>query len=90
MQEATVSSPDGIDEESVNAETTADEETIASEMSSDTQPDESDVGPYAVQSLEERKAIIEALIYVSDEPLSAKSIAAVLKDDQQVDRKSVV
>lgn len=84
MQEATASSPEGIDEASVNVETTADEESIGNEVSSDTQPDGPDAGPYTVQSLEERKAIIEALIYVSDEPLSAKSIAAVLKEDQQV------
>lgn len=67
MQEATVPSRDGVDEESLDVETSAD-----------------DAGPYTVQSLEERKAIIEALIYVSDEPLSTKSIAAVLKEDQQV------
>ena len=67
MHEATVPSRNGIDEESLDVETSAD-----------------DAGPYTVQSLEERKAIIEALIYVSDEPLNAKSIAAVLKEDQQV------
>ena len=73
MQEATVSTRDGIDEESVDVETSADMETSAD-----------DASPYTVQSVEERKGIIEALIYVSDEPLSAKSIAAVLKEDQQV------
>ena len=67
MQEATVPSREGVDEESLDVETTAD-----------------DAGPYTVQSLDERKAIIEALIYVSDEPLNAKAIAAVLKEDQQV------
>ena len=35
-----------------------------------------------VQNAGERSAIIEALIYVSDEPLSAKTIADVLKDDE--------
>ena len=35
-----------------------------------------------VQNEGERSAIIEALIYVSDEPLSAKVIAEVLKDDE--------
>ena len=35
-----------------------------------------------VQNPQERSAIIEALIYVSDEPLSAKTIAEVLKDDE--------
>ena len=43
-----------------------------------------DLTPLTVQSMGERKAIIEALIYVSDEPLNAKSIADVLKEDQSV------
>jgi segregation and condensation protein B len=44
--------------------------------------DESDT--YAVQSDTERIAIIEALIFVSEEPLSAKTIADVLKEDRSV------
>jgi segregation and condensation protein B len=35
-----------------------------------------------VQSAHDRKAIIEALIYVSDEPINAKTIAEVLKEDE--------
>ncbi len=40
--------------------------------------------PYAVQSAPERQAIIEALIFVSDEPLDARTIAEVLEEDIQV------
>ena len=36
------------------------------------------------QSQAERAAVIEALIFVSDEPLSAKAIADVLKEDKDV------
>ena len=36
------------------------------------------------QSQAERAAVIEALIFVSDEPLSAKTIAEVLKEDKEV------
>lgn len=36
------------------------------------------------QSQAERAAVIEALIFVSDEPLSAKAIADVLKEDKEV------
>ncbi|HJU93125.1 MAG TPA: SMC-Scp complex subunit ScpB [Pyrinomonadaceae bacterium] len=36
------------------------------------------------QSQAERAAVIEALIFVSDEPLSAKTIADVLKEDKEV------
>ena len=38
----------------------------------------------APQSQAERSAVIEALIFVSDEPLSAKTIAEVLKEDKEV------
>src|ERR1700730_28800 len=40
--------------------------------------------PHSVQNVGERMAIIEALIFVSDEPLSAKTIAEVLKEDSEV------
>ena len=36
------------------------------------------------QTQSERAAVIEALIFVSDEPLTAKAIADVLKEDKQV------
>jgi segregation and condensation protein B len=36
------------------------------------------------QSQSERAAVVEALIFVSDEPLSAKAIADVLKEDREV------
>lgn len=39
---------------------------------------------YVVQNAAERTAIIEALIYVSEEPLSAKTIAEVLREDREV------
>ena len=38
----------------------------------------------APQSQAERAAVIEALIFVSDEPLSVKAIADVLKEDKEV------
>src|ERR1044071_3474954 len=44
-----------------------------------------DDGPlYSPQSQSERAAVIETLIFVSDEPLSAKTIAEVLKEDKEV------
>jgi len=43
----------------------------------------------APQSQSERAAIIEALIFVSDEPLSVKMIADVLKEDKQVISEAV-
>ena len=49
--------------------------------------DEADV--YAPQSQAERAAIIEALIFVSEEPLSVKVIAGVLKEDRDSVLESV-
>ncbi len=49
--------------------------------------EESDV--YAPQSQAERAAIIEALIFVSEEPLSVKVIAGVLKEDREAVQESV-
>ncbi len=43
-----------------------------------------DSGTYVVQSAAERVAIIEALIFVSEEPLSAKTMADVLREDREV------
>ena len=49
-----------------------------------------DDGPLsAPQTHAERAAIVEALIFVSDEPLSAKAIADVLKEDKQVVAETV-
>lgn len=64
------------DTESVEAE--------SDESSVELAHEEEDATPIAVQSTEERTAIIEALIYVSDEPLNARTIAEVLKEDQSV------
>jgi segregation and condensation protein B len=43
----------------------------------------------APQSQAERAAVIEALVFVSEEPLSVKAIADVLKEDKDVVREAV-
>jgi segregation and condensation protein B len=45
---------------------------------------------YVVQNAAEREAIIEALIFVSEEPLSAKVIADVLREDRAVVEAALV
>jgi segregation and condensation protein B len=42
------------------------------------------------QSQAERAAVVEALIFVSDEPLSAKMIADVLKEDKEVINETLI
>lgn len=62
----------------------------ATELEADESPDEeSDVLPHAVQNSAERLAIIEALIFVADEPLSARAIAELLKEDRQAIEEAV-
>jgi segregation and condensation protein B len=68
----------------VDALATETDGELDAESSREAERDEADLTPLTVQTVGERKAIIEALIYVSDEPLSAKSIAEVLKEDQSV------
>jgi segregation and condensation protein B len=53
----------------------------------DTDADESEVS--APQSQSERAAIIEALIFVSDEPISVKVMAGVLKEERDVVEETV-
>lgn len=65
------------------------ERGAADRASGEAEPDELDSSPHAVQSMAERVAIIEALIYVADEPLSAKSIAEVLKEEQSVIEEAI-
>lgn len=86
-----------INEESVNQET--DEATLNEEASRELaamvaeaeqssapgeEEDTDDVPLSSPQSQSERAGVIEALIFVSDEPLTAKTIAEVLKEDKEV------
>ena len=65
----------------------AEAESISGESSNN--QDEDDALVTAPQSQAERAAAIEALIFVSDEPLSTKAIASVLKEDRGVVDESV-
>src|SRR5919106_6302459 len=76
-----------VDETALNEEASRElaalvaEEESAAAMDAET-PDD---GPLASpQSQAERAAVIEALIFVSEEPLSAKHNADVLKEDKDV------
>ncbi len=93
MQKATESTANHIDEELLNIETgagvTEEEPGVADVVSADSEPDESEATPYVAKSLAERKAIIEALIYVADEPLSAKSIAEVVRENQSIIEEAI-
>jgi segregation and condensation protein B len=45
--------------------------------------------PYQIQSLAERVAVVETLIFVSEEPLGAKTIASVIKEDRALVEEAI-
>jgi segregation and condensation protein B len=78
-----------VDEAALNEEASRELAAMVAEAESisvvEADGESSDEGSlYAPQSQAERAAVIEALIFVSEEPLSAKVIADVLKEDRQV------
>jgi segregation and condensation protein B len=79
---------ESVDEAALNEEASRELEAMVAEAEqSATATDEEsadDALLSAPQSQAERAAVIEALIFVSDEPLSVKAIADVLKDDKEV------
>jgi segregation and condensation protein B len=82
-----------LDEAALNEEASrelaamvAEVETADAGTDGDNEPD---IPVYAPKSDAERAAIIETLIFVSDEPLSAKTIADVLKQDRDEIEQSV-
>jgi segregation and condensation protein B len=90
MTEETVNSNDDVvDEAALNEEASRElEEMVAAESSAD-EVEPADTGAYAIQNDAERIAVIEALIFVSEEPLGAKTIADVLKEDREVVLKNL-
>jgi segregation and condensation protein B len=73
------------DEEALNEEASRElEAMVASETQAAETEGADESGTYVVQNAAERIAIIEALIFVSEEPLSAKIIADVLREDREV------
>ncbi|HEU4714512.1 MAG TPA: SMC-Scp complex subunit ScpB [Pyrinomonadaceae bacterium] len=93
-EEENVNNPETVveDEAALNEEASRElaalvaEEESAAAMDAET-PDD---GPLASpQSQAERTAVIEALIFVSEEPLSVKTIADVLKEEKDVVRETL-
>jgi segregation and condensation protein B len=76
-----------VDQAALNQEASQELEAMISEAESDVVAAEAaqDSGEaYQIGTIEERKAVIESLIFVSGEPLSVKTIADVLKEDKAV------
>lgn len=91
MTEETLNSnEEAVDEAALNEEASRElEEMVAAESASIEEVDTADTGAYTIQNDAERIAVIESLIFVSEEPLSAKTIADVLKEDRDVVQKNL-
>ena len=85
--------PETVDEAALNEEASRELAAMVAEaeqLSPTVGEEDEDDGPLATpQSQAERASVIEALIFVSDEPLSVKTIADVLKEDKDVIREAV-
>jgi segregation and condensation protein B len=75
-----------LDEAALNEEAARELEAMvaAEETGVETQELADDGTTYQVQSTAERAAIIEALIFVSEEPISAKTITELLREERGV------
>lgn len=78
--------PESIDQVALNEEASKELAAMISEVETDAATEAAqDTGEaYEIGSLSERMAVIETLIFVSGEPLSARTIADVLKEDRAV------
>jgi len=85
-EETTAKAEEPLDEAALNEEASRElAELVAAESDAAAETEEpgDDAVVYAVQSAAERVAVVEALIFVSEEPLSAKTIASVLREARQ-------
>jgi segregation and condensation protein B len=77
---------EGADEAALNEEASRELEAMVAAESpvAEAEGSEEAAAAYVVQNAGERRAIIEALIFVSEEPLGVKTMAEVLREDRAV------
>ena len=84
-----------LDEAALNEEASRELEAMVAEAeasagaTSSEAGDDDEIDLSAPQSQAERASVIEALIFVSDEPLSVKTIADVLKEDKEAVNEAI-
>ena len=79
-----------LDEAALNEEASRELEALVAAEAPAQEADAADESTaYVVQNVAERRAIIEALIFVSEEPLSLKILADVLREDRAVVEEAV-
>lgn len=90
-----VETSSALDQEALNEEASKElEALVAAEAGVQTAAEaagtETDDAPHALQTMGERVAVIESLIFVAEEPISAKIIADVLKEDRSMVEQALV
>jgi len=92
----TVAPIEAVDEAALNEEASRELEAMLAEAEAAgagtgtaSADEDDDVDLSAPQSQAERASVIEALIFVSDEPISVKTIAGVLKEDKEVVNEAI-
>jgi len=92
----TVAPIEAVDEAALNEEASRELEAMLAEAeaagagtATASADEDDDVDLSAPQSQAERASVIEALIFVSDEPISVKTIAGVLKEDKEVVNEAI-
>lgn len=89
MEETLNVNDEAVDEAALNEEASRELEAMVAAEETPSADAEPGVGSYSIQSDAERLGVIEALVFVSEEPLSAKTIADVLKEDREAVEKAV-
>lgn len=89
-EETDNNSTEAIDQDALNEEASRElAAMVAADATTGEADDSSEPEAYALQSDAERRGVIEALIFVSEEPLSSKAMASVLKEQVDVIEKAV-
>ncbi len=88
-EDKTVASAGALDQEALNEEASKELEALvaaeeAAQIGADATGADTDDAPHTLQTMVERVGVIEALIFVAEEPLSSKTIADVLKEEREV------
>jgi len=94
MVDETKKADDGLDQDALNEEASKElEALVAVEESTQNVAEaagaETEEQPHSLQSMAERLGVIEALVFVAEEPLSAKVIAEVLHEDRETVEQAI-
>lgn len=93
MVNETKKTDDNLDQDALNEEASKELEALVAEEATQNVAEaaaaETDEQPHSLQSMAERLGVIEALVFVAEEPLNAKVIAEVLHEDRETVEQAI-